>query len=130
MEKTGRTEEEDRRMVLLNQASIYHWLERKDCTAKSLSVGYWQASRIQTLIGDAVEALRFGNICMSYSGELEPFYLGYAHEALARAYQLSGDTVRAMEHLTKSKYLAARVNAQEDRELLEANLRQFGSSNR
>lgn len=130
MEKAVRSEEENRRMVLLNQASIYHWVERKDGTAKSLSVGYWQASRIQTLIGNAEEAIRFGNICLSYSGELEPFYLGYAHEALARAYQLSGDSLRATEHLAKSKDLASRVSAQEERELLEADLRQLTSSNR
>ena len=130
MKKAERSEEENRRMVLLNQASTYHWLERKDCTTRNLSVGYWQASRIQSLLGNAAEAIRFGNICLSYSGELEPFYLGYAHEALARAYQLGGDSLRAMEHLTKSKDFAARVVSQEEREILEADLRQITASHR
>lgn len=128
MDKAERSVEESRRMVLLNQASIYHWLECKDCTAQSLSIGYWQASRIQSLLGNSSEAIRFGNICLSYSGELEPFYLGYAHEALARACRLSGDFQHATEHLAKSKDLASQVSAAEDRGLLEADLRQLETS--
>jgi len=31
IEKTNRTPEDERLMVALNQASIYHWLQRDDC---------------------------------------------------------------------------------------------------
>jgi len=77
-------------MFALNQASIYHWLQRPDCGNQQLSVGFWQASRIQSLLGNAVEARRQAKLCMSYNVELEPFYLGYTHEALARAAKLAG----------------------------------------
>ncbi|MCK6576305.1 hypothetical protein L6V77_35095, partial [Myxococcota bacterium] len=85
IEKPSRTAAEDRMMVALNQASLYHWQSRPDCTDEKLSVGYWQASRIQALLGDAPAATRHAEVCFSYSAGLEPFYVGYAYEALARA---------------------------------------------
>ncbi len=58
IEKPDRTPEDERLMEALNQASIYHWLNRHDCDAWRLSVGYWQASRIQAVLGNAPEAIR------------------------------------------------------------------------
>src|SRR5208282_6386095 len=91
IEKADRTAEDDRQMITLNQASIFHWTRRPDCTDRNLSIGYWQASRIQALVGNAVESRRHGETCFGYSGALEPFYLAYAHEALARAACLAAD---------------------------------------
>src|SRR5450759_1664024 len=36
------------------------------------------------------EARRSAEVCLEHSRELEPFYLGYAFEALARAAKLAG----------------------------------------
>ena len=122
IEKTNRTPEENRLMLALNQASIFHWLQRDDCNSQRLSVGYWQASRIQALLGNAVEALRNANVCLTYSGELKPFYLGYAHEALARAHSLAGDSQAVAAHLKLSLELANRVGDKGERDLLLADL--------
>ena len=103
MEKQNRTPEEDRLMVAINQASLYHWLNRDDCNAQRLSVGYWQASRIQVLIGNAEEARKYAEVSLAYSANLKPFYMGYAYEALARAEALAGDSVKSMAHLEKAK---------------------------
>lgn len=65
IEKKDRTAEDDRLMVALNQASIYHWLQRPDCGDRQLSVGFWQASRIQALLGNTTEARRQAEVCMS-----------------------------------------------------------------
>ncbi|MDR7928296.1 hypothetical protein RIE95_15120 [Acidithiobacillus thiooxidans] len=125
IEKTGRTPEEERLMVALNQASIYHWLQREDCNNQRLSVGYWQASRIQALLGNATEALRLGEVCLSYSGELKPFYLGYAHEAIARAHGLAPSSRESARHLSLAQELAAKVSDEGERELLVADLEQL-----
>jgi len=122
IEKADRTPEEDRLMVALNQASIFHWLQRDDCKSQHLSVGYWQASRIQALLGNAAEALYQANVCLIYSRELKPFYLGYAHEALARAHSLAGNSEAAARHLKSSLELANRVGNKGERELLLADL--------
>jgi hypothetical protein len=63
-------------MVALNQASLFHWSQRADNSDKHRSIGYWQASRIQALLGNSEEARRYGEICLSYSRELEPSTLG------------------------------------------------------
>jgi hypothetical protein len=128
IEKTDRTSDDDRLMVALNQASIFHWLQRDDHDNQHLSVGYWQASRIQAILGNAAEALRWAEVCLSYSGELKPFYLGYAHEALARAHSLAGDSRAAAHHLKLSHEFAARVGDKSERELLLADLNALNSA--
>jgi hypothetical protein len=109
IEKPDRTPEEDRLMVALNQASVFHWLNRADCTSENLSVGFWQASRIQALLGRADEARRQAETSLSYSHSLEPFYLGYAYEALARAEVMAGNLANGHEHLQSAKLHAANV---------------------
>ena len=76
MEQSNRTPEDDRLMLLLSHASLYHWQERDDCTPQRLSIGYWQASRIQSLLGDAAQALIQAQTALGYSTGLPPFYLG------------------------------------------------------
>jgi hypothetical protein len=127
IEKTDRTPEDERLMVALNQACIYHWLQRDDCNNQRLSVGYWQASRIQAVLGNAAEALRFGEVCLSCSGELKPFYLGYAHEALARAHRLAANAKDSARHLRSAQDLAVKVGEKSERELLIADLEQLKS---
>ena len=122
LEKPNRSPEDERLMVALNQASIYHWLNRPDCEPKRLSVGYWQASRIQSVLGNAAEARRLAEVCLSYSAGLEPFFLGYAHEAMARAAHLAADLGLAEKHLEVASDQAARVSRAEDRELLTTDL--------
>ena len=122
IEKKDRAPEDDRMMVALNQASLYHWRQRDDCNDERLSVGYWQASRIQAILGNGHEALRHAVICLGYSGGLSPFFLGYAHEALARAHNVAHDARAAREHFDAALALAGKVAKKEDRELLLADL--------
>lgn len=122
IDKKDRTPAEDCLMVSLNQASIFHWSQRADETDKNRSIGYWQASRIQALLGNALEAHRFGEICLTFSHALEPFYLGYAYEALARAAKLVDDTGGFNLYMAAATKQAAAVPRQQDRTLLEADL--------
>ena len=118
IEKSDRTPEEDRLMVTLNQASIFHWLNRPDCDNRRLSVGYWQASRIQAILGNGSEAQHHAEVCLSYSGELEPFYLGYAQEALARAAAVTGDHPQVSKHRELARSQATMVADENDRAAL------------
>ena len=122
IDKKDRTPEDDRMMVALNQASLFHWSHRPDNDDQRRSVGYWQASRIQALLGNAIEARRYADVCLSYSHELEPFYLGYAFEALARATKLAGKAAESKEFLAAAGTQAGAVSRKEDRALLEADL--------
>jgi len=118
IDKKGRTPQEDERMIMLNQASLWHWTQRADCSDQNLSVGYWQASRIRALLGQAAEAQRYGQLSRQYSEKLEPFYLGYAYEALARSEQVAGNMVNAREYAAEARRLAEMVKDAEDKKLL------------
>ena len=108
IEKADRTKEETEDMILLASASLWHWKQRSDCQAVNLSVAYWQMSRVHVLAGDGVASLAYGQKCLliSNKGALDPFYVGYAHEAIARAASLAGDGKMANEHLGLARVLA------------------------
>lgn len=122
IDKPDRTADDDRLMVALNQASIYHWRNRPDFSAKNTSVGYWQGSRIQGLIGNWPEALRHAETSLEASHDLPPFLLGYAHEGMARALLGLGREAEAKTHLNAAAACAGEVGDKEDRDLLLADL--------
>jgi hypothetical protein len=122
IDKADRTPEEDQQMILLNQASIWHWTRREDCTDKNMSIGYWQASRMYALLGQADNARDYGQLSLDYSKDQTPFYAGYAHEALARAERMAGNHEQAEEHLRQAQLAASQIEEAEDKNVLEADL--------
>jgi hypothetical protein len=125
IEKKDRTDKDNQIMVALSYASIFHWSNRPDCDDQKLSIGYWQASRVQALIHNAREAVRLGEICLSYSHNQPPFFLAYAHEALARAHKLMGERAQTERHLAAALQLLVLVKDERNRDRLEADLRQL-----
>ena len=87
MDKAKRTSVEDEDMLQLSMASCWHWTQRADCTKQHLSIGYWQVSRIHSMLGRSIEARRYGELCLAASKDstVAPFSLAYAYEALARS---------------------------------------------
>ena len=122
LDKADRTPDECERMISLAHASLAHWRERADCTAQSLSIGYWQLSRVYAVLNQAENARRYGQLCLEVSRAEPPFLLGYAHEALARAEKLAGNASLAQHHMAEARRLAALVPNAEERQLLEADL--------
>jgi hypothetical protein len=125
IEKKGRTNKDEQMMVALSQASIFHWSQRPDCDDEKMSIGYWQASRVQSLIGNPIEAARLGEICLSYSRSLPAFFLAYAHETLARAYKQMGKHQEATQHLAASRQQLPLVKDPANRDQLETDLQQL-----
>ena len=128
IEKKERTDKDNQMMVVLSYASIFHWSNRPDCDEQKLSIGYWQASRVQALIHNPHEAVRLGEICLSYSHGLPPFFRAYAHEALARAYELMGEQSQMERHLSAALRFLALVKDEPNRDQLEADLTQLAQA--
>ena len=122
MDKPSRSGEENSEMLACAFASLWHWLQRADCTEQNLSIAFWQISRVHVLLGDSKNAEHFGTECLRHSDGLAPFYLAYAHEALARAAVLSGDVKAGGEHLSIARTLCANVVDNGERSALEADL--------
>jgi len=127
LDEPDRTPDDDRRMLATAWASLYHWLEREDCSPENLSIGYWQISRVYAVLRVPREALRWADVCVAYSADLNVFLRGYAQEALARAAQLAGERDRAERALRAAQELAAQVEDAADGELLRADLRQLAA---
>ena len=109
-------------MVEHCMASIHHWRSRDDCKPKNLSIGYWQASRVASLLRRSEAASRHALICLDLSRDLGPFLLGYAHEAASRAALIGGELRLAEEHLLEAKGRCAEVTDAESRRMLDADL--------
>jgi len=124
IDKTDRSDEEDESMLLLAYASLSHWKQRADCKPMNLSIGYWQVSRVHALLGQYEMAKLFGEKCLKVGQEskLQPFYVGYAHEALARAAILHQDFAAARAHLAKARKELASVTDKEARGLLSTDV--------
>jgi hypothetical protein len=124
LDKPTRTPEQNQQMIQLSIASLWHWTQRGDCTDTNLSIGYWQTSRVYAVAGLAEEAHRYGELCLEVSQKpgVPPFYLGYAHEALARAARVAGDSKVAQQHLAEARRIADAVPDPEGRAQLLTDL--------
>ena len=123
IDKAQRSEEENEQMLQMNQTSLYHWSQREDCNPLNMSVGYWQTSRIYALLGSSAEAVKYGHLCLKYAEGQEPFFIGYAYEALARAELVGGNSDKASEYLAKAKEAAGAEPDEDNRKMLVADLR-------
>ncbi len=117
-----RTDEDNNAMIQIAHASLWHWTQRPDCTEKNLSIGYWQLSRVYALIDDASCAKKYGEMCLETSPSDEPFFMGYAQEALARAAKVGGDQKAAAKHLAEARKYAEKVEDEQDKKLLDDDL--------
>jgi len=121
IEKTDRTEPEEREMLGRTLASLWHWRQRADHTPKNISVGCWQAARVCALLGLADLARRYAEESIENSPD-DPFYRGYALEGLARAEAVAGNKDKAAQLVNDARALAQSVTEQDDRDALLADL--------
>jgi len=122
IEKPDRTADDDEQMLLLAMASLWHWTQRADVTRRNLGIGYWQVSRVYSLLGEGENAARFAEKCLAANDGEPPFCVGYAHEAVARAALTCGDRERMIAHREFARQFAAQVVEAEDRGMLEKDL--------
>ncbi|WP_246943235.1 hypothetical protein [Bacillus pinisoli] len=101
LDQDNRTVTEEEEMIHLCHTSFWHWTQVEEHTLKNLSIGYWQLSRVYSIVGNGKEAITYATRCVSISkeGEIEPFYISYAYEALARAQVLVNQIQEAEESL-------------------------------
>lgn len=126
--RAERTDLECEQMLGLSQASLWHWTQRLDCTPRNLSIGHWQLARVYALLGQAENAMRSATSCLQHSEGTSPFFIAYAHEALARAAMVAGDNAATSRHLTAARHYSTQVASDKDRALLEADLQSLESS--
>jgi lipopolysaccharide biosynthesis regulator YciM len=127
LSKPERTQSEDEEMLELCFSSFWHWRNVKSQKPVNLSIGYWQLSRVHAVLGKADDARYFGERCLETSeqNDVGDFFVGYAHEALARAELVAGNKKAAKSHLKEAFSFLEKVAEQEDRDLLSKDLQEL-----
>ncbi|WP_425397667.1 hypothetical protein [Aeoliella sp.] len=115
-------------MVLTAAASLWHWMQRPDCTDQNLSVGHWLLSRTLALAGVGQGALRNAKRCLALAAESSKFYIGYGHEAVARAAAVLNDQAKCQAHLLEAHSCLAEITDDTEREMLEKDLQELAHS--
>lgn len=117
--RAGRTPAECERMTYAAYASCYHWLEAG--TAAHHARGEWLIARVHTVLGERDAAVAHASRCLAlvegHPEAMEDFDLPFGHEALARAYALSGDRPAALRHLALARESGGRIAEEDDREV-------------
>ncbi len=72
----------------------------------------------------AEPALHHARRCLELATahDLGPFDVGAAHEALARGYQVTGDTAKTAEHVALARAQSASIADADDRAILDNDL--------
>jgi hypothetical protein len=117
-----RTPAQDAAMLSATFAQRHLWYQVG--TPRNRAIADWQVARVAAVLGLAEIADRFGRVSLAICDEheLDPFYRGYAHEAIARAADVMGDTQTRNQHVLAARELARLVVDAEERQMLSSDV--------
>jgi hypothetical protein len=120
--KSRRTAAEREEMIHSAHASRYHW--GRVGGPGNLSIAEWQLSRVYSVLRRAEPALYHAHRCrvISVRSHLDPFFIGYAYEALARASAIAGKRGDRNRYLREARRFLGQIPDRENRGLLLADL--------
>jgi hypothetical protein len=118
LDTTGRTPEQDERMIHAAHGSRLHW--EAAGTAENVAIGDWLCARVYAVLGRAEPALFHARWCLSRaeSDSLPDWIRAEAHEALARGHLAAGATDDARRHAEEARAIAATIEDDEDRQVV------------
>lgn len=122
LRKTGRTADDDARMIQLTHASCLHWSFVGD--AQNQLIGEWQIARVYSVLSRGEMALYHARRCLAIAeaNQTTGFFLGAAYEAMARALAVSGEHDEAWKFVAKAKEVLAALTDPEEKEILEKDI--------
>ena len=112
-------------MLHCAHASAYHWMQGGGTTANRAR-SEWLCSRVYSILGRPEPALQHARRCLelveSSPAEMEDWDIAGAHEALARAHLVAGETEEARRNYELAREDTAQIANPEDRKHIEADL--------
>ena len=108
-----RSAKDDEMMLHLAHVSRYHW--SLIGTPRNQAVGDWQTSRVYAALREPKLALQFAKSSLEIAkkNKLSDAYSN-AHEAMARAYAVSGNRKRAKDHLNAARRMLDSLSIDDD----------------
>jgi len=124
LELDSRSDEDIEMMIDIAHASRTHWRQRDDVSPKHESISAWQLSRVYSVADRPDEALRHGVRALEIATRAETgaLYVGYGHEAVARAAAALGDSDTAVLHLEAGRDLLSSISGPDERQTLKSDL--------
>lgn len=122
IEKQDRTETEDDTMLYAAMASRYHW--GIVGTPLNFARGEWQISRVYAILGRSEAARHHAKKSLTLCTEhhLGDFDLGFAYEAMARAYHVADNSAEQEKYLSLALQTAEKVEHEDNKNWLLKNL--------
>jgi uncharacterized protein YndB with AHSA1/START domain len=119
--RTGRSGDDDARMVDAAHASQYHWREAGGPPATR---GEWLVSHVYAVLGRPEPALHHARRCLELADGpgVADFDAAYAAEAMARALACAGDLDQAAGWHSRATAAGATVTNDEDRKIFTEDL--------
>ena len=118
LDKQGRTQDENERMLDYAHASLAHW--RTAGAEIHHQRGEWLVARVYTVLGDKTNAFAHAMRCMELHETnkhlMADFDTAFTYEAVARACALSGDAAKAQEYIEKARTAGESIADEKDRE--------------
>jgi hypothetical protein len=114
----NRSAEQEIELIHAAHASAYHWMQVG--TPANRARSEWQCSRVYSVLGRAEPAIWHAGHCLAIcqAEGIGDWDLGFAYEALARAYAVAGDNAESARWLQHAREAATDIAADGDRELL------------
>lgn len=129
LEAEARTPEQDDEMLHGAHASRWHWAQTGVPDMRQrLAVGEWQCSRVYAVLERAEPSLHHARRCLELADDpgVEPWVMGSAYEALARASRVAGDRSAFEAWRERARSAVAAIEDDGDREVLEGDLATLG----
>jgi hypothetical protein len=120
MDKGNLTADEVDEMLSAAFAQRAHWYQVGE--ARNRAIADWQVSRAAVLAGLPFLAQRFAARALRVSENLDPFVVGFAHEAIARAAAQVDDVETFERHVEAARALALEIADGDERAVLLADL--------
>src|SRR5690606_25664333 len=106
-----RSEDDTFEMIHAAHASLWHWSRPGVGEPVNRARGEWQVSRVYAAVGRSEPAMVHGRRCLALceAHGIGDFDRAFAHEAIARAAALAGDTSLRESHLQRACACAAAI---------------------
>ena len=124
LDKEGRNERDDERMISFAHASLYHWRKSHKYKPINEQRGQWLLSHVYAVLGKGEEALSYAEEAYRLTKEqdLKDFDLAYSYEALARAYAAAGNNKECTKWLEKAQESGTLISNEEDKKYFVSDL--------
>ena len=125
LEKEGRNERDDARMISFAHASLYHWRKSHKYKPINEQRGQWLLSHVYAVLGKSKEALSYAKKTqkLTIEQDLKDSDRAYAYEALARANAVLGNKNECEKYLEKAEETGSLISNEDDKKYFISDLK-------